>query len=61
MNRGNFSSSCIFELQYNLTIVNENPNPRDIFLFTVTPRSNVQGAIDGMPSHINASFSFKSE
>ena len=59
MDRENLSSSCIFELQYNLII--ENPNPRDVFQFTVTPRSNVLGAMDGMPSHINASFSFKSE
>ena len=59
MDREHLNSSCIFELQYNLTV--ESPDPRDIFQFTVTPRSNVQGAIDGTPSHINGSFSFESE
>lgn len=59
MDREHLNSSCIFELQYNLTM--ENPNPRDTFQFTVTPRSNVKGAMDGTLRHINASFSFESE
>ena len=39
---------------YTFTV--ENPDPRDQFKFTVTPRSNVEGAKNGTPSHAVANF-----
>ena len=39
-------SRCdVIDPQYSFTV--ENPDPRDLFLFVVTPRSNIEGAMNG--------------
>lgn len=48
-----------FESYYNFSV--EKPDPRDKFWFTVTPKSNVEGASNGSPNQVNASFSFESK
>ena len=55
-----FVSNCsVFNPHYNFTV--ENPDPRDLFQFQVTPRSNMEGAMDGTPNEINVTFSFESK
>ena len=52
------SSNCsILWPSYTFTV--ENPDPKDEFEFTVTPRSNVQGARNGTRSQITGRFSLQ--
>ena len=53
------SNCSVFNPHYNFTV--ENPDPRDLFQFQVTPRSNVEGARNGTPNAINITFSFASK
>ena len=53
------TNCSVFESCYYFTV--DNPDHRDIFQFTITPRSNVEGARNGTPSQINATFSFESK
>ena len=39
----------------------ENPDPKDLLRFRVTPRSNVDGARNGTSDEINIMFSFESK
>ena len=41
-------------LFYNFTIV--HPHPEDLYLFVVTPQSNIDQAVNGTPAEINGSF-----
>ena len=53
-------SKCnLFETHYNFTL--ENPVPRDLFQFIVTPRSNVEGARNGTSKQINAMYLVESK
>ena len=55
-----FISNCsVYYPYYNLTM--ENPDPRDLFQFQVTPRNNVEGARNGTPNEINVTFLFESK
>ena len=55
MERDHLISNCsVFETYYNFVI--ENPDPKDLFQFTVTPRSNIIGARSGDTKEINASY-----
>ena len=57
---GHVVSNCSeYYPHYNFTM--KNPDPRDLFQFRVTPRSNVEGASNGTPNEINATFSFESK
>ena len=47
----------VLEQYYNFAI--ENPDPKYQYKFIVIPRSNVEGATNGIPSMVNASCSFK--
>ena len=53
------TNCSVFESRYYFTV--DNPDPRDLFQFTITPRSNVEGARNGTPSQINTTFSFESK
>ena len=54
------SSNCnILSPNYMFTV--ENPDPMDEFEFTVTPRSNVEGARNGTRSQITGRFSLQSK
>jgi hypothetical protein len=54
------SSNCnILSPSYTFTV--ENPDPRDQFEFSVTPRSNVEGARNGTRSQITGRFSLQSK
>ena len=54
------SSNCsILSPSYTFTV--ENPDPKAEFEFTITPRSNVEGARNGTPSRIIGNFSFQSK
>ena len=54
------SSNCNI-LSHSYTFSVENPDPRNEFEFTVTPRSNVEGARNGTRSQITGRFSLQSE
>ena len=54
------SNNCsILSPSYTFTV--ENTDPKDEFEFTITPRSNVEGARNGTPSRIISNFSFQSK
>ena len=53
------SNCSVFETHYHFTV--EHPYSRDIFQFTVTPRSNVEGARTGISKQINAMYLVKSK
>ena len=53
------TNCSVFESRYYFTV--DNPDPRDHFQFTITPRSKVEGAMNGTSSQINATFSFESK
>ena len=53
------SNCSVFTPHYNFTV--ENPDPRDLFHFRVTPRSNVERARNGTPNEINVTFLFNSK
>ena len=38
------------------TFIVGNPDPRDLFQFIVTPRSNIEGTRNGTPSQVVAGF-----
>ena len=49
-------SDCdVIAPSYTFTV--DSPDPRDQFQVTITPRSNVEGARNGTPSHTIANFS----
>ena len=52
------SNCSVFSSHYNFTV--ENPDPRDSFQVQVTPRSNVDRAMDGTPNEINVTLIFYS-
>ena len=57
---GHVVSNCsVYYPRYNFMM--ENPDPRDLFQFQITPRSNVEGASNGTPNEINVTFSFESK
>ena len=49
----------VFDPHYNFSL--DNPDPNEVFTFVVMPRSNVDGAPNGIPTTINASFSYNSK
>ena len=53
------SNCSVFNPHYNFTM--EIPDPRDLFQFRVTPRSNVEGARNGTPNEINITYSLESK
>ena len=54
------SSNCsVLSPSYTFTV--ENPDPKDEFEFTITPRSNVEGAKNGTLSRIIGRFSLQSK
>ena len=53
------TNCSIYQPSYNFSF--ERPDPRDVFQFIVTPRSNVEGATNGSPNQINATFSPESK
>ena len=53
------SNCSVFNPYYNYTV--EKPDPRDLFQFQVTPRSNVQGAGNGTTNEVNVTFLFESK
>ena len=55
MERDHLIGNCsVFETYYNFVV--ENPDPKDLFQLTVTPRSNIIGARSGITKEINASY-----
>ena len=46
----------VLEPHYNFSLV--NPDPSELFTFIITPRSNMDGARNGIAATINASFSY---
>ena len=60
LDRNHLISNCsVFDSRYTFKV--ENPDPRDLFQFTITPRSNVEEARNGTSRRINATFSFESK
>ena len=53
------SNCSVFETHYKFTA--ENPDSRDLFQFTVTPRSNVEGARNGISKQINTMYLIESK
>ena len=54
------SSICsILSPSYTFTV--ENPDPKDEFEFTITPRNNMEGARNGTSSRIIGTFSLQSK
>ena len=47
----------VLEPHYNFSLV--NPDPSELFTFIITPRSNMDGARNGIAATINASFSYQ--
>ena len=49
----------VFKPYYKFSL--DNPDPKEVFTFTITPRSNVNGAQDGIATTINATFLYDSK
>ena len=53
--RDHLISNCtVFQTYYTFAV--DDPDPKDIFQFIVTPRSNIEGARNGTTKEINATY-----
>ena len=55
-------SDCnVIKSNYTFTVENSVSDPRDLFQFIITPRSNMEGARNGTPSQVVAGFFIEGE
>ena len=56
--RNHLISNCTI-VDEKFTIKVDNPDPTKLFLFVITPRSNVEGAMNGTAHAIDGRFSYE--
>ena len=60
MSKAHIDSDCdVLVPRYTFSI--PDPDPKDLYSFTVTPRNNVEGARNGNSSTINGTYSYESK